>query len=391
MADPSSNSASAASSTGLDWLTREGPLAAQDMLRTDLSLFERYPFRAEPAAETSCRAPETIGPVLPTLRVTDTLVTKGNPHVPELSEAVEFARNSAANQLVPADQRQVGQSDAVQEGTGLEFGQLSLASKDGGVSYSQQRGVREYLASGYTRRNPNGTETIDTDWGGKWKSLNLKAAEKTWLDESAAAYSDSFGDPAKSFLSGKYEIGAGTVSTRSALSITNGGVDLTPFSAKGSLYAGQISAEANKGGLLSGTGQASYMKASGEATSTVVLNPEEATARLKLAASANVVEVKGGGELCLTPMRVVNGYRSLQNWLFNGHDAMLSDDWDIGLCLGVEAQAAVGAQAEAGGELSYQKGKARAEIGAKIGAGIGLGANISVGATGVDHALELFK
>ena len=133
------------------------------------------------------------------------------------------------------------------------------------------------------------------------------------------------------------------------------------------------------------------MEAKGTAKTAIILNPEEATAKLELAGSANIVELKGGGEVCLTPMRAVNGYRSAYNWLFDGDKAMLSDDWDIGLCVGGELSGSVGAQAGANAEASYQKGKARVEAGAKLGLGLGLGAKVSGGLTGIDKAIDWFK
>ncbi|MGH7006476.1 MAG: hypothetical protein ACREIP_21225, partial [Alphaproteobacteria bacterium] len=84
-----------------------------------------------------------------------------------------------------------------------------------------------------------------------------------------------------------------------------------------------------------------------------------------------------------------NAFIRAYNWAFEDHTQFIEDKWDIGVCLGGELQGAVGAQAEGSAEASYQKGKARAEIGGKIGFGLGGGGKVSGGLTGMDKAADL--
>ncbi len=375
--------------TQIPWWNPAGPPPVLDMLKTDLSTFERYQYCPAPPAAT----PPLIGPYRPGLQMGPVMSAPSqpyalSPHIPDVAQAREFALGSPANALVP-EPRENAEEEA--EPSGLKLFQLSRSTEGGGVSYTEQRGIREYLASGYTRRNPDGKVKIDSDWRGKWKEMDFQVAKQTWWKDDASAYSDTFGTPGQSIATGGLQIGAANSSASSTFSVTKGGVNITPISADASVAVAKGQIKLNEGGLVSGSGEASFMEAKGTAKTAIILNPEEATAKLELAGSANIVELKGGGEVCLTPMRAVNGYRSAYNWLFDGDKAMLSDDWDIGLCVGGELSGSVGAQAGANAEASYQKGKARVEAGAKLGLGLGLGAKVSGGLTGIDKAIDWFK
>lgn len=371
--------------TGFPWSATEGPVPARNMLRTDLSTFERYPYLSMPSQQNVCPVP-VYGPVKPApawrgppFKYPDVTPNK---YIPEVKATKDFALASPANTVVPEEKPAE---------SGLKLGQLSKKTEDVGVKYTEQRGIREYRASGYTRRNPDGKTKIDTDWAGKWKELDFQVAEKTWGTRSGAAYSKNLGDPAKDWFSGGYKIGGYEGKATSAFSITKGGVNITPIAAKGSVAVAQGKAAFNKDGLVSGTGEAAFMKAEGEAKVAIVVNPEEATLTGKLGASLHLAEIKGGAELCLTPTRVHNGIATAYNWLVDGNLAKISDKWDIGICVGGDLSASAGVGAEGSAQAAYKNGKARAELGIKGSLGLGAGAKVNAGFTGVDKAIDLVK
>lgn len=358
--------------TGVPWCRADSNTSVVDMLKTDLSTFKRHPFF----------------PVSPRTSAADSQVDKApSPsenlcqYIPDVEETTDHGKISPANKLIPGEERQNSEST-------FKFGELSRKYDDAGVKFSRQAGVREYLKSGYTRSNPNGTTAHDTDWKGKWKELDLQVVEKTWAKGGVSAVEKTFGDPAKDWASGEFKAGTAQGGVTSGLSITKKGID-AKAAAKGSIAAAEGKVEVNKDGLASGSAEGAILKAQAEAETAFVANPEEVTLKGKLSASANVIEGKVNGEFCVTPTRVGNAFIRAYNWAFEDHTQFIEDKWDIGVCLGGELQGAVGAQAEGTAEASYQKGKARAEIGGKLGFGLGGGAKASGGLTGMDKAADL--
>lgn len=349
-----------------------------EMLKTDLSTFKRHPFfPVSPGITPPFRADAPQ----------QSFNSNGGlcEYIPAVNETVLFGRSSSANKLLPQKERENESKESA-----WKFGELSKDYKDAGVGKKYQRGVREYLASGYTRRNPDGKTDHDTDWRGKWKERNFQVAEYTWWKADKKLAGDSFGDPAKDWASGEYKLGALEGDGKAGFSVTKGGID-AKLSAKASAAAAQGKVEVLKDQVISGAAKGAVLKGELEGEVAFVGNPEEVTGTLKLAAKANVIEGSVNGELCLTPSRVGNPVIKAWNWLFEEHNQLIEDKWDIGVCLGGELQGAVGAQAEASAEAGVKKGKARAEVGAKLGFGLGGGAKVSGGLTGLDKAADLIK
>lgn len=282
----------------------------------------------------------------------------------------------------------------------------SLGSKDGGISVEDRRGVREYLGSGYTRRNPDGfrnpdgtwnTIKTDNDFRGKWSDHAEIAGAKAERDLFSASVAEgSFGKDGDAFGgSGKVLGASGKASGQFSLT-QEGSKGLSPglranagAEAQAAMLEGQVGtrqAYVDKSQTLAGGG-ASGSVASAKAVAKVeaVLTAEQATLGGKLGAEINLLEGKLEGDLVITPRRVVNGGVNVYNWVFGTkHPDLLGENWDIGVTLGGEVSGQIGAQAEAEARAGYEKGKARAEAGAKIGLGIGAGVKGRVGVVGVD-------
>lgn len=367
--------------TSLPWQAPEGVDSTMSMLRNDLGKFDIYPYCAAPAAA----AKPVIGPVRPSLPATKPLPVSGgkqtSPYIGAVQEARDFALGSPANVAVP-------EAKPAEEKSTMSYGDLSKSYSDVGVSAASQRGVREYVKSGYTRTNPNGTTEIDKSWAGKWKSASLDVAKKTWWEapDNQSYYSFKTHDQPGDLTSGTVDIAQFSGSATSKFAVSKKGVNITPLSAKASaaLVAGKVGTA--KDGLLKGEASGALMKAEGEASAAFIANPEEVTLSGKLGASANLAEGSLTGEVCVTPMRVLNAASGLYKWMFDKNLDRLGDNWDIGICAGGEVQAAAGAQAEANAEASYKKGKARLEAGAKLGLGLGGGVKASASLVGVDKA-----
>lgn len=352
------------------------------MLETDLSTYKRHPFYPV-SPWTSSPSPKSVAPSTP--QTCGTLCE----HIPDVADAVTFARASTVNKLVPQKEHE-NENGKKDEEAAWKFGQLSQEYKDIGKRKGVQRGIREYLASGYTRRNPDGKTDHDTDWRGKWKERNFQVAEYTWWKLDKKAYGDKFGDPKTDWASGEYKIHSREGDVKTGFSFTKGGID-AKASAKASYAAAQGKVELLKDQVISGSAEGALLKAEAEGEVAFVKNPEEITLSGKLGAKANVVEGTIKGELCVTPTRVGNAGVYLWNKFSGSHQPYIDDKWDIGLCLGGELQGAVGAQAEASAEAGVKNGKARAEAGVKLGLGLGGGAKASGGLTGLDKAADLIK
>lgn len=353
-----------------------------DMLETDLSTYKRHPF-----FPVSPRISPSLSHNVPASNAQS--CGRLCEHIPDVADAVSFARASTVNKLVPPKERQNEKQEEEQE-QAWKFGEFSQKYEDFGQRRGIQRGVREYLASGYTRRNPNGKTDHDTDWRGKWKERNFQVAEYTWWKLDKSAYEDKFGDPKTDWASGEYKIHAREGDAKTGFSFTKGGID-AKATAKASYAAAQGKVEVLKDQLLSGSAEGALLKAEAEGEVAFVKNPEEITLTGKLGAKANVVEGTIKGELCVTPTRVGNAGVFLWNKLSGSHQPYIDDKWDIGVCLGGELQGAVGAQAEGSAEAGVKNGKARAEAGVKLGLGLGGGVKGSAGLTGLDKAADLIK
>lgn len=353
-----------------------------DMLRTDLSTYKRHPyFEVSPR----WRPPYRID-AFPQSIDNDGKLCR---HIPDVADAIEFGRQSTVNKLLPQNERENKPKD---EESAWKFGEYSREYEDLGVKRQQQRGIREYIASGYTRRNPDGKTDHDKDWAGKWKeNPEFQVVEHTWWQmKEKKEGGDTFGDPATDWVSGEYKYGARQGDAKGGFSVTKQGVD-AKISGNVTASAAEGKADFLKDQLLSATAEGAVFKGKLEGEAAFVANPEEITLGLKLAGRANVVEGSLKGEVCLTPTRGGNAAIKAWNWAFDEQNTLLTDDWDIGICFGGELQGAVGAQAEAGAEAGYKDGKARAEAGVKLGLGVGGGAKLSGGLTGLDKAADLIK
>lgn len=137
--------------------------------------------------------------------------------------------------------------------------------------------------------------------------------------------------------------------------------------------------------LASGQASGSAASARFEGRVETVLTAEQATLGGKLGAEVNLLEGRIGGDLVVTPRRVVNNGVSVINWVFRLEiPEPLDENWDIGLTVGGEVSGQLGAQAGAEARVGYENGRARAEAGAKIGLGIGAGVKGRVGVVGID-------
>ena len=259
----------------------------------------------------------------------------------------------------------------------------SRSSEDGGVSTEHRRGVREYLASGYTRTNPDGTREVDNDIGGKWEdsiSLVEVSAEHEFFDESVA--SGDFGNE-DDLIHGSGRILGADSSMGSSFEITNSSIKgAAEIQANGSFAEGSI--ESSDEHLIGGKVEGSVVSADATAGGEIVLTPEQATLKGELGAEVNLVEASLDGSISITPRRIANPLINTWNWAFNGDVEELSENWDIGIMVGGEVSGQVGAQAGAEAELEYADGRATAEAGVKIGLGLGLGVKAKGGIVGAD-------
>ena len=301
-----------------------------------------------------------------------------------------YLQGVSANHLVPPAAPAEPEKEE-DKGPEWKFGQVERATEEGGVSEEWRRGIREYIVSGYTRRNPDGTHEVDNDWRGKWKDTELTVAEVSdRTDKARVAVADgSFGD-ADSLFSGDGQVLGAEADAGYKAAITSKGVEASA-DAKASAYVAQGKVASADDGILSGEAEGAVLKAEAEAKGEVTLTAEQATLGGKLGASANLVEGKVGGEFGITPTRISRAAVSIHNWLMNDNATALGDEWDFGIVINAEASGAVGAQAEANAEAGYKKGKLRAEAGAKLGLGVGAGVKVGGGLTGRDKAWAKIK
>lgn len=374
--------------TGATTQFPEGRPPTLNMLKSDTSLFTKW---VRPAPEAwkgpPWRLPEPSAANAPWAPVGG--AAGGDAADPTaVFDLQDYLQGIGSNHLIPPAQQAESKKD---EGPKWEFGQAERKTEDGGIKEEWRRGIREYVRSGYTRRNPDGTHEVDSDWRGKWKDTEFTVAEVSdRTDKAAVSVADgSFGD-ADSLFSGDGQVLGAEADAGYKASLTSKGLEASA-DAKASAYAAQGKVKSADDGLLSGEAEGAVLKAEAEAKGEVKMTAEQATLGGKLGASANLVEGKIGGEFAITPTRISRAAVSIHNWLFNDDATALSDDWDFGIVLNGEVSGAVGAQAEAEAEAGYKQGKLRAEAGAKLGLGAGLGAKVGGGLTGLDKAWARVK
>lgn len=374
--------------TGATTLFPEGRPPTQDMLKSDTSLFTKWSRPApEPWKGPPWRLPEP-SPANAPLAPGGGAAGGDAADPTAVFDLQDYLQGIGSNHLVPPAQQADKEDD---EGPKWAFGQAERKTEDGGTKEEWRRGIREYIRSGYTRRNPDGTHEVDSDWRGKWKDTEFTVAELSDRTEKAAVSvaDGSFGD-ADSLFSGDGQVLGAEADAGYKGSVTSKGLEASA-DAKASAYAAQGKIESADDGVLSGEAEGAVLKAEAEARGEVKMTAEQATLGGKLGASANLVEGKIGGEFAITPTRTSRAAVSIHNWLFNDDATALSDDWDFGIVLNGEVSGAIGAQAEAEAEAGYKKGKLRAEAGAKLGLGAGLGAKVGGGLTGLDKAWARIK
>lgn len=361
-----------------------GVAPARDMLSSDLPLYSRFPTNPPDEWLPFGAGFSPVGQA-------------------EMSEADiqalrDYLQSIDANELVPADDSGGGatpnphppsQPQEEEPFWDTSISGPSRGTEDGGVSVESRRGVREYLSSGYTRRNPDGTLEVDNDFGGKWAddfTVVEGRAEHEFFDESVA--SGSFGGE-DSLVSGEGAAFSADASMGAGFEIStpaDGGAPSLTADAGASAGARALtgSVETRDDGLLAGSAQGSALSAEAEAKTEVVLSPEEATLSGKLAAEANLLEAGIGGDLYITPRRIANPVINLYNWATSDDVEELGENWDIGIVVGAEVEGSIGAQAGVEGDIGYSDGRATAEAGAKVGLGVGASVKARGGFVGVD-------
>lgn len=358
-----------------------GVAPARQMLQSDLLLQGKF----APSAPVAWQPSTSVLPMTPVQADIDEA---------DLQALKDYLQGIDANIIVPAPTRNPHppaeeQQDAVEDDAfwDLSIDGPSRSTEDGGTSEEWRRGVREYLSSGYTRTNPDGTHEVDNDFGGKWSddfTLLEGSAEHEFFDVSVA--DGEFGESGEiltgngRILGADADMGAGFEVTNEALK-GNAHIGTAGSLAEGSIETTDehlVSAEAD-GSIVSGE-----VKAEGE----IILSPEEATLKGALGAEVNLIELSAGGDLHITPRRIVNPGIQLWNWAMEDDVEPLSENWDIGIVLGGEVSGQVGAQIGAEGEIGYSDGRATAEAGAKIGLGVGVGVKARGGLVGVDKVMD---
>ena len=361
-----------------------GVAPARSMLNSDLSLHRKFtPDRWTPGVPWQ----PTAAPMYP---FGDTEIGEA-----DIAALQDYLQSIDANQVVPpasppAEEEEKPEEEAAAPEAAQntpfyewEVSGPSRGTEDVGVSNEVRRGVREYLASGYTRRNPDGTHEVDNDFAGKWDdeiSIVEVSGEHEFFDVAVAegSVSNSFGEASGSILSANSN-------TQAGFEVTNQGFNATA-SAELSGAMAQGSIESVDTGLVAGglEGSAVSGELVAEGKAEVDLEAGEATLGFELGANVNLVEGGGHGEIYITPRRVVGLGVSAVNWATGSDYEGLSENWDIGLVVGGDVDGRVGAGLGAEGELAYRNGKATAELGVSAALGLGGDVKVSGGFVGVD-------
>jgi len=361
-----------------------GVAPARDMLSSDLPLYSRFP--TDPPDEW---LPFGAG---------FSPVGQAEMSEADIQALRDYLQSIDANELVPPGDTGGGttpnphppsQPQEEEPFWDTSISGPSRGTEDGGVSVENKRGVREYLSSGYTRSNPDGTYEVDNDFGGKWAddfTLMEGRAEHEFFDESVASGTfggeDSLVSGEGSAFSANSSMGAGfEISTPADGGVPSLNAD-AGISARAEVLSGSI--ETSDEELVAMSAEGAVMTAEAEGKAEVVLSPEEATLSGKLAADANLAEVGVGGDLYITPRRIANPAINLYNWATGDDVEELGENWDIGIVVGADLEGSIGAQAGVEGEVGYSDGRATAEAGAKIGLGLGASVKARGGFVGVD-------
>ena len=395
---------------------RRGPQPATQMLERDLTLQPKFsldqcvpgPHYQPPEAATipKLSQPALDETDLPALQ-NHIVESPANILVPPRREPAEQEDGTAQS---GAADGAIAQNEAAGKGWQFKRTGAQIGSSEGGVGVTDERGIREYIASGYTRRNPNGfrnpdgswnTITRDDDFGGKWDEHAEIVGGQAERDLFSASVAEGrFGGTSDTFAGSGTILGASGKAS-GQFSFTQEGTDgVSPglrasggAQAQGALARGQVGTRGNlaEESQTLATGQASGSAVSGkaEAKGELILTAEQATLGGKLGAEVNLIEGKIEGDLHITPRRVVNGGVDLYNWMFDDDvPELLGENWDVGIMVGGEVSGQVGAQAGAEARAGYEDGKLRAEAGAKIGLGVGAGVKGRVGLVGVDRIVS---
>lgn len=346
----------------------DGLPSLMDMLSSDMRLQSKFPFEGTQSAE-GWHPPMAL-PFFEPAGDTGICV------------ATDFALASPANVTVPeAPDPAPAEEEKIWDFSG---GEVSRGTKDLGVRSGSQRGVREYLASGYTRRNPDGTDWSDNDFAGKWRDAEFTVAQaeasKDFFDVSVA--DGSFGEEGDFFSGSGRVLGADSDASASFELGSDGFKAGAGAQASGSFLEGKI--ESDDSGLVAGDVSGSVVSGDAKGDVELVLSPEQATLKGELGAEVNLVEIGAGGDIYITPRRVANPLIALYNSWAEDDFEELSESWDIGIMVGGEVSGQIGAQAGVDGQVGYEKGRATAEAGAKIGLGLGASVKGRAGLVGLD-------
>lgn len=349
---------------------KQGREAAVRMLVSDLPLHSK--FAAQPGKQEEWQPVSAPSPIC----------TEDNPTGNDVWEAVEFAQGRETNIVLPPLPPKK-EEDTKEEGWEFKAEGPARKTQDGGVQTGVKRGVREYMNSGYTLRNPDGTRIVDNDFKGKWEdgfSIAKAGVEKKLFDASVA--DGGFGGK-EDFVSGKGKVLSASAKAAADAEWTSKGLKAQAGAeAKGSFLEG--SAGTNEDNLVSGKAEGSAASAKAEAKAEVVLTAEQATLGGKLGASVHLVEAAVSGKVTITPKRVVDPAIQVWNYLAEDDVEPLHECWDIGITADAKASGQVGLGGEAEGEIGHKKGNWRAEAGAKAAVGVGGGAKVGIGTTGLD-------
>ncbi|MER0240407.1 hypothetical protein [Fulvimarina sp. MAC8] len=347
----------------------DGVAAAKDMLRSDIPLSKKWTY------EPSHWRPADGGLMAtPSRAATDES---------DIASLRDYVQGLSANKVVPPARDSYPENEAKEDENSTSVSGPSVESKlkDGGVGNEWGKSNKRDLKTGKTTTESR--DKVDNDFRGKFQEKEVTIVEgKAEAKASAAVAEGSFGDD-DSFASGKGSVLGGEAAAEAKGSVTSKGLK---GSAKASAEAYMMkgSVKTREDGFVKGDASGAVMRASAEASGEVILTAEQATASGKLGASANLIEGKMGGEICVTPRRVSNLAISAYNWSVGDDYEGLDENWDIGFCVGGEVGASVGAQAEVDGKIGYEKGKASAEAGAKLGLGAGASAKVKGSIMGFD-------
>jgi hypothetical protein len=345
------------------------------MLNSDLLLQRKI----EPAM---CTPDQVFGPVAaPPVQSDDATVQEV-----DFPSFQEYLQTRETNLIVPNPTPTEEPAEEEPEpfwDTSLDGPSAENSLEDGGVSVESRRGVREYLESGYTRTNPDGTYEVDSDMGGKFASevtVVEGTAEHVFFEATAAE--GAFGEEGD-FFQGEGKALTADSSMEGSFEVTTTSANLAgEIQASGSFLEGEVSTDDT--GLVSAEADGSVVSGEAKLAGEATFSAEEATLSGEVGAEVNLIEGSIGGDIHITPRRIINPGIQLWNWATNDDVGELGENWDVGLMIGGEVSGQVGAQIGAEGEVGYSDGRATAEAGVKVGLGLGVGVKARGGLVGLD-------